>query len=98
MKLFKISVISIISILIFQSQLYGINLRCDFKQRLNDRELNGVKCSVNYSPPLCVIESNDKLHKVIQEVKLKKGIIDSELVFVTWENWLRKKIRLKYIK
>ncbi|MBT3408967.1 type II/IV secretion system ATPase subunit [Candidatus Woesearchaeota archaeon] len=45
-----------------------------------------------------VIESNDKLHKVIQEVKLKKGIIDSELVFVTWENWLRKKIRLKYIK
>ena len=68
MKLFKISVISIISILIFQSQLYGINLRCDFKQRLNDRELNGVKCSVNYSPPLCVIESNDKFKKWVSEV------------------------------
>ena len=55
MKLFKISFISIISILIFQSQLYGINLSCDFKHRVNDSEFNGVDCSDSYIP-ICGID------------------------------------------
>ena len=60
MKLFKISFISIISILIFQSQLYGINLRCDFKQRLNDTEFNGVKCNDDKSSPICYTVSDEE--------------------------------------
>ena len=60
MKLFKISFISIISILIFQSQLYGINLRCDFKQRLNDTEFSGVKCNDDKSSPICYTVSDER--------------------------------------
>ena len=60
MKLFKISFISFISILIFQSQLYGINLRCDFKQRLNDTEFNGVKCNDDKSSPICYTVSDER--------------------------------------
>jgi len=71
MKLFKISIISIISILIFQSQLYGINLSCDFEQRLNDRELNGVTCSQKFKP-ICQIKSEDRHHSWISEVIIKK--------------------------
>ena len=47
MKLFKISFISFISILIFQSQLYGINLSCDFKKRINTRYFNQILCGDN---------------------------------------------------
>ena len=53
MKLFKISFISFISILIFQSQLYGINLSCDFKKRINTKYFNEIICS----------EDLDELHQ-----------------------------------
>ena len=45
MKLFKIIFLSIISIFIFQSQLYGINLSCDFKKRINTRYFNYIVCT-----------------------------------------------------
>ncbi len=45
MKLFKISFISIISIFFFQSQLYGINLLCKFKLKINERHINHITCS-----------------------------------------------------
>ena len=67
MKLFKFSFISIISILIFHSQLYGINLSCDFKQRINERELNGVKCGLVFNP-ICEIKKSDELQGWISEV------------------------------
>ena len=67
MKLFKISFSSIISTLIFQSQLYGINLSCYFKQRINERELNGVKCSLVFNP-ICEIKKSDELQGWISEV------------------------------
>ena len=67
MKLFKISFSSIISTLIFQSQLYGINLSCDFKQRINENELNGVKCGLVFNP-ICEIKKSDELQGWISEV------------------------------
>ena len=78
MKLFKFSFISIISILIFHSQLYGINLSCDFKQRINERELNGVKCGLVFNP-ICEIKKSDELQGWISEVI----IMDEDVVVVT---------------
>ena len=72
MKLFKIIFFSIISILIFQSQIYGINLTCDFKQRLNDRELNVVKCGV-INNPICNIKESDELQGWVSEVIILDG-------------------------
>ena len=76
MKLFKILFISIISILIFQSQLYGINLRCDFQQRLfgiNEKEYNGVTCGwmgsksdcEKHGCNICEVRDNGELHQWI---------------------------------
>ena len=78
MKLFKISFSSIISTLIFQSQLYGINLSCYFKQRINERELNGVKCGLVFNP-ICEIKKSDELQGWISEVI----IMDEDVVVVT---------------
>jgi|TARA_B110000914_G_C15305684_1_gene373185 hypothetical protein len=83
MKLFKISIISIISIFIFQSQLYGINLRCDFKKIIKVNEYNGVLCgdelpNMEPSTPICVIggiDGNDWISKVV--------IRDKDVV-ITW--------------
>jgi len=76
MKLFKISFISVISIFIFQSQLYGINLSCDFKQILNDKnELNGITCRDNDHSKKhghnCRVKSEDDYHQWISEVIIK---------------------------
>ena len=84
MKLFKISFISIISILIFQSQLYGINLTCYFKQIIKGNEYNGVLCGVELpnmepSTPICVIEGID-VNDWISEV-----VIRDKDVVITWE-------------
>ncbi len=100
MKLFKISFISIISILIFHSQLYGINLSCDFKQRINERELNGVKCEnvksdykvkgKTYHDPICEIIKNGgrnhPFHTWISEVIIK----DKDVVIMTERSNLHK--------
>ena len=53
MELFKILIISIISIFIFQSQIYGINLSCDFNKRINTKYFNEITCS----------EDLDELHQ-----------------------------------
>ena len=45
----------LLSILIFQSQLYGINLTCYFKQKINDKLNNPVICS-NYDSSVCEVE------------------------------------------
>lgn len=82
MKFFKISFISIISILIFQSQLYGINLRCDFQQRLygiNDKEYNGVSCGwmgsksdcEKHGCNICNVRDDGELFDWISEVIIK---------------------------
>lgn len=73
MKLFKIIFISIISIFIFQSQLYGINLRCDFKQKLyelNDKEFNGVECGWGVGKSICKVRDSGE-RKWISEVIIK---------------------------
>ena len=88
MKLFKILFISIISILIFQSQLYGINLRCDFKQRLfgiNEKEYNGVTCGWYEGDKsfcdkngcnICKVEDNGELLYWISEVIIKNKDVE----------------------
>ena len=87
MKLFKISFISFISIFIFQSQLYGINLRCDFQQRLfgiNEKEYNGVTCgwmgSKSYCEKhgcnICKVEDDGELHQWISEVIIKNKDVE----------------------
>ena len=53
MKLFKILSISIISIFFFHSQIYGINLNCYFKLKLNNKEFNGIPCNVRNTPSVC---------------------------------------------
>jgi hypothetical protein len=79
MKLFKISIISIISILIFQSQLYGINLSCDFKRKVNKIDYNGVSCSQDIQP-FCKIQEIDILDWVSEVfIKDKNVIIFNEL-------------------
>ena len=73
MKLFKIFFISIISILIFQSQLYGINLSCDFQQRLfgiNDKEFNGVVCGWGVGKSICKVQDSGE-RKWISEIIIK---------------------------
>ena len=79
MKLFKILSISIISIFFFHSQIYGINLRCDFNQILEVEDVNskmkkefvnGVGCSRFYGE-LCRVNSEDNFHRWISEVIIK---------------------------
>ena len=74
----------ILSILFFHSQLYGINLSCDFEQILEVKDedtkkkiysQNGVFCS-DRSNPICVVKSDDKYRSWISEVKIKnKGVL-----------------------
>lgn len=79
MKLFKILIISIISIFIFQSQIYGINLRCDFKKRLigiNENKENVVSCGWGEGRSVCKIkdsrEEDEQLdYNWISEVTIK---------------------------
>ena len=82
MKLFKISFISIISILIFQSQLYGINmLRCDFKHRVNDYEFNGVDCSGIFKtskPTLCSPQESDTFWVSGVTILHNQGLLELE--------------------
>ena len=84
MKFLKISFISIISILIFQSQIYGINLRCDFKQILYGNDMNGVNCGW-MGPYVCEVKNSQdergESHSWISEViiKNKDVVIINEL-------------------
>ena len=79
MKFFKILFISIISIFIFQSQIYGINLRCDFKKRLigiNENKENVVSCGWGEGRSVCKIkdsrEEDEQLdYNWISEVTIK---------------------------
>ena len=78
MKLFKIFFISIISILIFHSQIYGINLRCDFKQKLyelNDKEFNGVGCGWGVGKSICKVQDSGE-RKWISEVIIKNKDVE----------------------
>ena len=85
MKLFKILFISIISIFIFHSQLYGINLRCDFKQILfkseSYKEFNGVRCGWGSRKLICDVKKSGEFHEWISEViiKNKDVVIMNEL-------------------
>jgi len=85
MKLFKISFISIISIFFFHSQLYGINLRCDFKQILfkneSYKEFNGVRCGWGSRKLICDVKKSGEFHEWISEViiKNKDVVIMNEL-------------------
>ena len=78
MKLFKISFISIISILIFQSQLYGINLSCDFKRKLNTIDFNGIYCK-SYVEGICTQGNSEKYSGWVSEVIIK----DKDVEIVT---------------
>lgn len=75
MKIFKISIISIISILIFQSQLYGINLRCDFKRKLNTIDFNGIYCK-SYVEGICTQGNSEKYRGWISEVIIKNKDVE----------------------
>jgi len=97
MKLFKISFISIISILIFQSQLYGINLNCYFKLKLNNKEFNGINCDVDNTPSVCKkqfgeeYEYQDWFSEVI--IRDKDVVIIKEPMEFNRSSWTNKKIR-----
>ena len=73
MKLFKILFISIISILIFQSQLYGINLRCYFKRKVNKTDFNVINCGEEkkYRNFCNDLEGKSRVKRWISEVIIK---------------------------
>ena len=75
MKIFKISFISIISILIFQSQLYGINLRCDFKRKVNTTDFNGIHCSLG-TEGICGEGNSREYYEWISEVIIKNKDVE----------------------
>jgi hypothetical protein len=94
MKLFKISFISIISILIFQSQLYGINLRCEFKEKVNETEFNGFKCNYGKSP-ICNTEESGRYNYWISKIVIsdKDVIIFNEPTDVVKNNFTKEEIK-----
>jgi len=100
MKLFKISFISFISILILQSQLYGINLSCDFKQKLNDKESNGVKCQDVNRPSICYIVSDKRgmeLKGWVSRVKIMNNKVSliNELSDSKLSTWSKRNIKFE---
>ena len=94
MKSFKISFISIISILIFQSQIYGINLSCDFKRKVNKTDFNGIHCSSG-TEEICTEGNSGKLNEWISEVIIKNKDVEivTELTDYEREILTNKKIR-----
>ena len=88
MKLFKILIISIISIFIFQSQLYGINLRCDFKHILYGNDMNGVNCGW-MGPYVCRVKNSQdgggEFHEWISEVIIKNKDVEIVTELTDWE-------------
>ena len=75
MKLFKILSISIISILIFQSQLYGINLSCDFKRKVNKTDFNGIHCN-SETEGICGEGNSGEYDEWISEVIIKNKDVE----------------------
>ena len=100
MKLFKISFISIISIFFFHSQLYGINLRCDFKRKVNKTGFNGINCGEKkkYRNFCDDQEGNSRTHRWISEVIIKDKDVEivrelSDYDIDTQSNKVIRKIR-----
>ena len=99
MKLFKISFISIISILIFQSQLYGINLRCDFKRKLEVSnfdnldviKFNGISCGSSIIN-LCtdITQSSNVDFRWISKVIIKNKVLEEKKLNKKIEKYLLK--------
>ena len=103
MKIFKISIISIISILIFQSQLYGINLRCNFERKVNETDFNGINCGEKkkYRNFCDDQEGNSRTHRWISEVIIKDKDVEivrelSDYDIDTQSNKVKREIRESY--
>ena len=84
MKLFKISFISIISIFIFQSQIYGINLSCDFKRKVNTTDFNGIHCSSG-TEGICGEGNSGENYEWISEVIIKNKDVEIVTELTDWE-------------
>ncbi len=57
-----------------------------------------VEYSARYSSPEMleasfVIQSNDQLHKLIEEVRTVEGAIDNKHVYLLWEDWMKRAIK-----
>ena len=96
MKLFKILFISIISIFIFQSQIYGINLRCDFKKRLfdiNKNQDNRVTCGWLWGKSycekkgcnICEVRDSRQEDSVLDGYWISEVVIKDEDVVIRYE-------------
>jgi len=44
-----------------------------------------------------VVLSNDKFHRLIEDVKTEAGGIDNKRIFFEWEDWLKKQLRVKRV-
>ncbi|HLD12329.1 MAG TPA: type II/IV secretion system ATPase subunit [Candidatus Nanoarchaeia archaeon] len=42
-----------------------------------------------------VVESNDVFHRISDDVKQEVGSLDTQRIYITWENWLKKSIKLR---
>jgi len=88
MKLFKISFISIISIFIFQSQLFGINLSCDFKKRLfeiNKNLENVVICGWGTGESICKVKDSRQEDGWLDKLWISEVIIKNKDVVIRYE-------------
>jgi len=45
-----------------------------------------------------VISANDQFHKISEQVREEASFLDSEKIFLRWDNWLKKTIRKRRIK
>ena len=85
MKLFKIIFFSIISILIFQSQIYGINLSCDFKKRLfeiNKNLENVVICGWGTGESICKVKDSRQEDGWLDKLWISEVIIKNKDVVI----------------
>ncbi|MDO8628803.1 MAG: hypothetical protein Q7R56_03540, partial [Nanoarchaeota archaeon] len=42
-----------------------------------------------------VVESNDAFHRISDNVKEEVGSLDTKRIFIEWENWLKKTIKMR---
>ena len=44
-----------------------------------------------------VIDSNDQFHRISEIVKEEVGYLDNKRIFFSWEEWLKRRIRMRQL-
>ncbi|MBI2667293.1 type II/IV secretion system ATPase subunit [Candidatus Woesearchaeota archaeon] len=71
----------------------NILLRAKIKETLveySNRIKNNLVLEANF-----VIDSNDQFHRISEIVREEIGYLDSKRIFFSWEEWLKRKIRMR---